>query len=62
MLLQEGVPLVAEARLHLVVPVQTLQGGPRDVHLAASTSGAEDARQLAIKVSNHYPPRYFLSA
>lgn len=38
MLLKEGVPLVAEARLHFVVPIQTLQCGPCDVHLAASTS------------------------
>lgn len=50
MLLKEGMSLVAEARLHLVVSVQTLQGGPRDVHLAESTSRAEDARQLVIEV------------
>lgn len=31
--LEEGVSLVAAARLHLVVSVQTLQGGPGDVHL-----------------------------
>lgn len=41
MLLKEGMPLVAEARFHLIVPVQTLQGGPCDVHLAGSTSRAE---------------------
>lgn len=34
MFLKEGMSLVAEARLHLVVSVQTLQGGPCDVHLA----------------------------
>lgn len=38
-LLQEAVPLVPEAWLHLVVSVQTLQGGPRDVHLAESETG-----------------------
>lgn len=50
MFLKEGMSLVAEARFHLVVSVQTLQGGPRDVHLAESTSRAEDERQLVIKV------------
>ena len=50
MFLKEGMSLVAEARLHLVVSIQTLQGGPCDVHLAESTSRAEDARQLVIKV------------
>lgn len=32
MFLKEGVSLVAEAWLHLVVPVQALQGGSCDVH------------------------------
>lgn len=36
MLLEEGVSLVSEAWLHLVVAVQTLQGGPCDVHLTES--------------------------
>lgn len=48
-LLQEGVPLVAEARLHLVVAVQTLQGRPRDVHLAESTSTGEDGGAVSDK-------------
>lgn len=50
MLLKEGMPLVPEARFHLVVSIQTLQGGPCDVHLAGSISRAEDARQLGIKL------------
>lgn len=49
MFLEEGVPLVAEARFHLVVSIQTLQGGPCDVHLAASTSRAEDTRGVSDK-------------
>lgn len=57
---------MAKARFHLVVSVQTLQGGPCDVHLAASTSKAEDKKQLVIKksnakVSNHYPLIIFIS-
>ncbi len=50
MFLKEGMSLVAEARFHLVVSVQTLQGGPCDVHLAERISRAKDARQLVIKV------------
>lgn len=33
MLLKEGMSLVTKARLHLIVAVQTLQGGSCDVHL-----------------------------
>lgn len=50
MFLKEGMSLMAEARLHLVVSIQTLQGGPCDVHLAESTSRAEDEKQIVIKV------------
>lgn len=48
MLLEEGVPLVAEARLHLVVSVQALQGGAGDVHLAGG-------RSRAMNASHHEP-------
>lgn len=42
MLLEEGVSLVAEARLHLVVAVQTLQGGSRDVHLPGEQTAKDE--------------------
>lgn len=49
MFLKEGMSLVAEARLHLVVSIQTLQGGPCDVHLAESTSRAEGRKAVSDK-------------
>lgn len=51
MFLKEGMSLVAKARFHLVVSIQTLQGGPCDVHLAESTSRAQDARQLVMSLA-----------
>lgn len=51
--LKEGMSLVAEARLHLVVSIQTLQGGPGDVHFAESTSRAEDTGRLVRNVWPH---------
>lgn len=38
--LEEGVSLMAEARLHLVVSVQALQGSTCDVHLAEQSTQA----------------------
>lgn len=56
-LLEEGVPLVAEARLHLVVSVQALQGGPGDVHLAGGGSRALNARPAISPLPTlHRPP------
>lgn len=49
MLLKKGMPLMAEAWLHLIVPIQTFQGGPCDVHLSGSTRRA-DTRSLGIKL------------
>lgn len=48
MLLEESVSLVAEARLHLVVAVQALQGGSRDVHLPKEQTAEEEMSVVKI--------------
>lgn len=55
MFLQEGVSLMSEARLHLVVSVQTLQGRPCDVHLAVSMD--RERRTKREKLMKEVAPR-----
>lgn len=51
MLLKKGMSLVAEARFHLVVSIQTLQGGSCDVHLTENTG----TKHGAVKAKNQVP-------
>ena len=46
MLEKEGVPFMAVARLHLVVSVETLQGGFGDVDFAVEQEHRNAERQL----------------
>ena len=46
MLEKEGVPFMAVARLHLVVSVETLQGGFGDVDFAVEQENRNAERQL----------------
>lgn len=46
MLLEEGMPLVAKARLYLIVAVETFQGGSRDVDLPEKRTVKDKTKSL----------------
>lgn len=56
MLLKKGMSLVAKARFHLIVSIQTLQGGSCDVHLTENTG----RKHGAVRDKNQAPGSQFI--